>query len=52
MASRDRILSALNFITREGVNYYWNGVNDVEVLTSNYFDATTDDEDDHMNDDK
>ena len=54
MASRDRVLSALNFITGEGVNYYWDGVdgNDVEALISDYFDAPTDDEDDHMNDDE
>ena len=54
MASRDRVLSALNFITGEGINYYWDGVegNDVEALISDYFDAPTDDEDDHMNDDE
>jgi len=50
MASRDRVLSALNFITGEGVNYYCDGVdgNDVEALISDYFDAPTDDEDNHM----
>ena len=56
MSSKDRVLSALNFLTGEGVSYYWDGVesNQVEALISDYFDAPTDDddEDDHRSDDE
>ena len=53
MSSKDRVLSALNFLTGEGVSYYWDGVesNQVEALISDYFDAPTDDED-HRSDDE
>ena len=54
MSSKDRVLSALNFLTGEGVSYYWDGVesNQVEALISDYFDAPTDDEEDHRSDDE
>ena len=48
------VLSALNFINREGVNYFKGSVdgNDSEALISDYFDAPTDDNDNYMNDDE
>ena len=54
MSSKDRVLYALNFLTGEGVSYYWDGVesNQVKALISDYFDAPTDDEKYHRSDDE
>ena len=53
----DRVLSALNFLTGEGVNYYPNSTdsNEVEALIADYFndgpsnDGDSDDELSHKN---
>ena len=56
-ASKERVISALNFLTGEGIDYYPNGCNDnaIEALINDYFndgsasgsDDTSDDESDH-----
>ena len=44
----DRVLSALNFLTGEGVNYYPNHCdsNEVEALITDYFNDGPSDDDD------
>ena len=56
MSRKDRVLSALNFLTGEGVNYYPDGCDGsaLEVLISDYFndgpsDDESEDERDHKN---
>lgn len=56
MSRKDRVLSALNFLTGEGVNYYPDGCDGraIEALISDYFhdgpsDDESDDECDHKN---
>ena len=55
MAAKDRILSALNFLTGEGISYYPTGIEEREVLVviENYFNTpesgneSSDDASDH-----
>ena len=39
--SKERVISALNFLTGEGIDYYPNGCNDnaIEALINDYFKA-------------
>jgi len=56
MAARDRVLTALNFLAGEGIDYYPSGCNDnaIEALINDYFNDgsndTSDDESDHSDD--
>ena len=52
MAARDRVLSALNFLTGEGIAYHPTGVNDeaIQALIEDYFNNGSDDESDHSSD--
>ena len=58
MSSTERVLSALNFLTGEGVNYYHDGCDGsaIEALIADYFnegpDDDSDDESDHRNEGK
>ena len=59
MSSSERVLSALNFLTGKGVNYYPDGCNRsaMEALITDYFnegpsDDESDDESDHRNEGK
>ena len=58
MSSTERVLSALNFLTGEGVNYYPDGCDGsaIEALITDYFnegpDDDSDDESDHRNEGK
>ena len=55
--SKERVISTLNFLTGEGIDYYPNGCNDsvIKALINDYFndgsasgsDDTSDDECDH-----
>ena len=48
MQDTDRVLSALNFLTGEGVSYYPNDTdsNEVEALIMDYFNDGPSDDDD------
>ena len=58
--TKDRLLTALNFLASEGIDYYPSGCNDsvIEALINDYFndgsasrnDDTSDDESDHSDD--
>ena len=59
MSSAERVLSALSFLTGEGVNHYPDGcdASDIEALITDYFnegpsDDESDDESDHKNEGK
>ena len=59
MMSAERVISALNFLTSEGVNHCPDGchASDIEALITDYFnegpsDDESDDEGDHRNEDK
>ena len=58
--TKDRVITALNFLAGEGIDYYPSGCNDsaIEALINDYFndgsasgnDDTSDDESDHSDD--
>ena len=57
MAAKDRVLSALNFLTGEGISYYPSGIDDgtIVVLIEDYFSTESgnesgDDASDHSAD--
>jgi len=52
MAARDRVLTALNFLAGEGIDYYPSGCNDnaIEALINDGSNDTSDDESDHSDD--
>ena len=57
MAAKDRVLSALNYLTGEGIAYHPTGIDEgaIQALIDDYFnesgsDASDDDESDHSTD--
>lgn len=57
MAAKDRVISALNYLTGEGISYYPSGVNDgaIVALIEDYFNTesgneSSDDASDHNED--
>ena len=57
MAAKDRVLSALNFLTGEGISYYPSGIDDgtIVALIEDYFNTesgneSSDDASDHSAD--